>query len=104
MLTIFNINLGSAVYCGDWLSIDETLYPMKHNVSFRWISFSYRHRYGTVGTPTEQHPTKRHSDKTSPGQNITRTKQQPRQNVIKDKRHKIRNKLAMKITYYIILG
>jgi hypothetical protein len=43
MLTIFNINLGSAVYCGDWLSIDETLYPMKHNVSFRWISAFVSH-------------------------------------------------------------
>jgi hypothetical protein len=27
LFVLFNIALGSAVYCGDWLSFDETLFP-----------------------------------------------------------------------------
>jgi hypothetical protein len=39
MFVLFNKACGSAVYCADWLSFDETLYPAKHQIAFRLAKY-----------------------------------------------------------------
>jgi hypothetical protein len=46
IFVLFNKALGSAVYCGDWLSFDETLYPGKHKIAFRVFNPGKLHHYG----------------------------------------------------------
>ena len=43
---VFNLNLSKHVAPTEYLSIDETLYPMRKQITFRQYSSNKKHRYG----------------------------------------------------------
>ena len=45
---LFNRNLGKCVMPSEYWSIDETLYPMQHQVAFRHYNPNKPHRYGLL--------------------------------------------------------
>ena len=44
----FNSNLGKYVAPSEYLKIDETLYPMRHQIAFRQYNPSKPHKYGVL--------------------------------------------------------
>ena len=45
---LYNTNLGKYVAASEYLTIDETLYPMRHQIAFRQYNPSKPHRYGLL--------------------------------------------------------
>ena len=45
---LFNSNLGKYVASKEYLTIDETLYPMRHQIVFRQYNPNKSHKYGVL--------------------------------------------------------
>ena len=45
---LFNANLSKAIISSEYLSVDETLYPMRHQISFRQYNPKKPHKYGLL--------------------------------------------------------
>ena len=45
---LFNRNLGKYVMLSEYASIDDTLYPMRHQIAFRQHNPNKLHRYGLL--------------------------------------------------------
>ena len=45
---LFNSNLGKHVASKEYLTIDETLYPMRHQIVFRQYNPNKPHKYGAL--------------------------------------------------------
>ena len=43
---LFNKNLGKCIARSKYLTIDETLYPMRHQIAFRQYNPNKPHKYG----------------------------------------------------------
>ena len=48
---LFNSNLGKYVAPSEYLTIDETLYPMRHQIAFRQYNPNMPHKYGVLLKP-----------------------------------------------------